>query len=272
MNGLMNKSVALFFLILSLASPQSFAELEVFPHRIVFEPGKRSAEVILKNTGTSTASYRMGWNDIVYDSNLNAKQIDEDEGLRKTPAASSMIRFAPRQVVIAPGESQSVRMRLRRPKDISSGEYRSHFLFQEESDALPRKKVTSGSAVQVVLKVGMTIPLVVRIGKGQPELAIKHAQVQPPTSRYPHGLLVMELERSGDYGLYMDTTLAFKDNGDTINAIHAKGRGLYTDTNQYKVRLALRESPESGQPLQLTLSYAQRNGEIREINTPLQMP
>jgi len=272
MKHIKTKLVTIILISISLFSGSSFAQIEVFPHRIVFEPGMRSAEVILKNTGTTPASYRMGWSDIVYDVNLNARQINEDEGLRKTPAAQKMIRFAPRQVVIAPGESQSVRMRLRRPKGITAGEYRSHFLFREESDAQPRKKVQSGSAATVSLSVGMTIPLVVRIGKGQPELTLKHARVQPPTKRYPHGLLEMNLERSGSYGIYLDTQLTFNTSAGTINALHSKGRGLYTDTSQYTVRQALRQSPASGQPLQLTLSYKQRNGETHEFTTTVTMP
>lgn len=272
MENIERKLITLMLISISLFPGFTLAQIEVFPHRVVFEPGMRSAEVILKNTGTTPASYRMGWKDIVYDTNLNSLQINEDEGLRKTPAAQKMIRFAPRQVVIAPGESQSVRMRLRRPKGIAAGEYRSHFLFREEPDAQPRKKLKAGSSAQVSLTVGMTIPLVVRIGKGQPTLNMKQARIQPPTKRYPHGLLVMELERSGNYSIYLDTQLTFNTNDGTINALHSKGRGLYTDTDRYTVRQALRASPAAGQPLQLTLSYKQRNNEVHEFTTTVTMP
>jgi len=263
--------VKAFLLSIALTLPAQ-AQFQIFPHRVVFEPGMRSAEVVLQNSGTATATFRMGWNDIVYDEDLQARQIENDERLRKTPAASSMIRFAPRQVELAPGQTQAIRIRLRRPSGLAAGEYRSHFLFQEQSSA-PRVATPSTRAgAQMALQIGITIPLVVRAGSGEADLSIDSAEIQQPSEQFPSGLLLARLKRNGDYGLFLDTELSYQSPEGKVVLAYNTGRGIYTDTERYNLRLSLRETPPRGTPLMLRLSYTQRDGSTATLEESLVMP
>ena len=103
------------------------AELSLFPTRIVLEKNQRSAQVELLNRGTAPETYRISVvnrrmtvdGDIVL-----ADNAEPDERF-----AEAMVRYSPRQVTLQPGQSQTVRVLLRKPAELAAGEYRSHLQF-----------------------------------------------------------------------------------------------------------------------------------------------
>ena len=45
-------------------------------------------------------------------------------------SAADLVRYSPRQVELAPGEVQTVRIQIRKPEGLKDGEYHSHLVFQ----------------------------------------------------------------------------------------------------------------------------------------------
>ena len=141
----------------------AYANLMIAPQRIVLEERERSASVNLINTSNKRTTYRLHW--VQKKQQLNGQYIDLPSNSNEVPNASSRLRFSPRQVTLAPGEKQTVRIAVRRHKNLEHGEYRSHLLFQalpnEDDDATSSK----GAKIKINLLLGFAIPVIVRQGK-----------------------------------------------------------------------------------------------------------
>lgn len=149
----------LSILIMNTAS----ANLMIAPQRVVLEERQRSASVNLINTASTTTTYRLHW--VQKKQKTDGQYMDLPADSNEVPNASSMLRFSPRQVTLAPGEKQTVRIAVRRHKNMDKGEYRSHLLFQ----ALPNKDIEvasgKGAKIKINLLLGFAIPVIVRQGK-----------------------------------------------------------------------------------------------------------
>lgn len=139
-------------------------DLLVTPTRIVFSGRTRSAEVLLKNRGNTSTTYRISFMDL----GVNDKgEYNEVENYDKS--AKDFIRYSPRQVTLEPGGLQKVKLLLRKPSDLADGEYRTHMKFQ----ALPgpgfgedveATAVTDQVSVRLIPLVGVSIPVIVQKG------------------------------------------------------------------------------------------------------------
>jgi len=84
------------------AQAQGGGDLVVSPTRVVFEARTRSAKVTLANRGSATATFRISLIDMAMDDfGQMGQAAPEDTSL---PSAKNLIRYAPRQIDIAPGE------------------------------------------------------------------------------------------------------------------------------------------------------------------------
>ena len=123
----------LLLVVLLLSCQSVLAQLSVSPKRVIFEGRERSQELLLLNTGDTSKTYRIHFKQLL---------MTEQGGFAavESPAfsASQAVRFSPRQVTLAPGSSQTVRLLLRKPKGFADGEYRSHLTFSELPDDSPQ--------------------------------------------------------------------------------------------------------------------------------------
>jgi len=157
------------------------ANLMIAPQRLVFEERERSASVNLINTSSATTTYRLRW--VQKKQAANSRYINLPPDSNEVANATPMLRFSPRQVTLAPGEKQTVRIALRRKKDLNKGEYRSHLLFQ----ALPNKGIESANQknakIKINLLLGFAIPVIVRQGKLNGEAKITDLQIEKSESK-----------------------------------------------------------------------------------------
>ncbi len=140
------------------------AGLLITPQRVVFGEGDRSTEVVVNNVTDKTFVYRLSWFHLRMGE--NGRYVKYDPETEQFPNADDLVRFSPRQVTLAPGQSQTVRLVLRRKASLPDGEYRSHLLFQ----AIPRiepNEDPDGEGVQMRLQLllGFSIPVIVRVGQ-----------------------------------------------------------------------------------------------------------
>lgn len=96
------------------------ANLMLNPVRIVFENNQRAAQVDLINNGAETATFRI---------RLVNRRMSEtgeftvvDSAAPGEQFADGLLRYSPRQVVLAPGAGQAVRLMLRKPASLTPGD------------------------------------------------------------------------------------------------------------------------------------------------------
>ncbi len=251
-----------------LLSRAAFADLMLFPTRIVFDKQQRAAQVELMNQGKTPETYRI--NLVNRRMGPNGEFIAIEQPGPGEQFADAMLRYSPRQVTIPPGGSQTVRILLRKPEDLAAGEYRSHLQFDRVAEASGASSVEDVAkrgvqdvGVSIQALVGASIPVIVRQGDTSARLDLSDLAVQPPAAGGP-GLLSFQMKRDGNRSVYGDLLATFTTTaGVTFEVARAGGVAVYVPNASRRVqlplqlpsgnalpagtlKLAFRERPESG--------------------------
>jgi len=151
----MPKALLLFFIFLIGFSAFHYAHADgigVTPKRLVIQDGQRFVDVTLVNSSATRQHFEIA----IMNKRMNSKgQLADTEN----PAdgeffADKMIRFTPRSVDIAPGQSQKVRILSRLSENAPDGEYRSHMLFKQIADETRLQSALYAISIPVILRKG----------------------------------------------------------------------------------------------------------------------
>ena len=247
--------VAAALLMLSRAA---LADLMLYPTRVVFEKNQRAAQVELINQGKTPETYRINL--------VNRRMSETGEFIAvETPGAGEqfadrLLRYSPRQVTIPPGGSQTVRILLRKPADLSAGEYRSHLQFDRLADASGSGSIEEldqtfgGSSIGVVLTalVGASIPIIVRHGDTRASVTLSDLALVGPGA--DSQTLAFQINRDGSRSVFGDLAVTFTpEGGAAIELAKAGGVAVYVPNPLRRARM----------PLQLPAGTALRAGTLR---------
>ncbi len=245
-------SFGIFFSVGSLLNAQASAgNLMVSPARVVLEGRARTEELILGNTGTEPAVYRI---------RLVHMAMTEEGGIKEIPDApdgvtpdmqngvdpAQLIRYSPHQVTLEPGQTQVLRVMLRKPAQLADGEYRIHVLFQAVPNELAGGKVAEtttpstqkGLSIHLTPIIGLAIPIIVRSGQTAAEPGFQNLALEHKGERF---LLTADLTRSGNASLYGDLQVDFTPAKGIANAAMGTQGGLavYPPLAKRKIRIPL---------------------------------
>lgn len=221
--------VSLYFTATAFAG----GELLVSPTRVIFEKQTRTASVSIVNAGNETSTYRIEF--------VERRMTPEggfEEAKQARPGelfSSTMIRFSPRQVTLQPGQSQAIRLMLRKPPQLADGEYRSHMLFR----AIPKAstssvdKVTGDKSISIQLTpvMGISIPVIVRHGQVTAAVQVDKLRYYPKTSA-----VLFDLKREGNASVYGDITILFKNQAGQSTVLRKiNGLAIYTPNDSRRM-------------------------------------
>lgn len=236
--------------ITCLVSPvHAQGDLLVAPTRVILD-GSRGTEVILSNIGSEEATYRIGLELRRMAENGRLEPVERTDANAAEEAALGMIRYAPRRITLPPGQPQAVRLAARPGADLPDGEYRVHMSFS----AIPRpREVTEvdqrseGVAIQLIPIYGVTIPIIVRHGRVEAQVALS----QPSIVEGEAGPeLALNISRSGDSSTY--GVLSITKPGLAEPLVELRGVAVYPEVSEREVRVRL--TPEQ---------LANFNGQLR---------
>ena len=161
-----------------------------------------------------------------------------------------MVRFSPRLVTLAPGQSQTVRLMLRKKSGTADGEYRSHMMFQSLPDptATDVKNLTSENSdsfsIQLIPVVGITIPVIVRQGKLGADVSLSGFEIKQANTVKPQSVLSLQINREGNKSIYGDFRVYFTPKGGTPVVIgQVNGVAVYTSLNSRSIEIQLQAPP-----------------------------
>ncbi|BBP42990.1 fimbrial biogenesis chaperone [Thiosulfativibrio zosterae] len=240
----------LIFLVLMICSTLAHANLLISPTRILFSGNERAENVVIMNQGNTTATYRIELVTQRQTADGGYLRLDnKKDDLTGMFAAEDMIRFSPRQVTLAPGEKQTVRLSLRRPERLPEGEYRTHLGFTQLPNPVAIDSAPGAAKMQVFMLTSFTIPVQVWQGKLNLQAKIAKAQIlATPVSENPkqkQWAVAIDLNRSGSFSsvgklnVYWKPTLqeeyqrvAFLDNST-----------LYRELSHRTILIGLKDQP-----------------------------
>lgn len=206
-------SVVGFFL--SLATMVQAQAVSVAPSRIVLDGRARSATIFLSNRGDRTETYRISLVPMVMQEDGALVRADSTQ-LDQACFAEDALRYSPRRVVIPAGGSQTVRLLVRRPRDLEQqdAEFRAHLSvcsiptvprLEELGRPIPENIPEDQIVAMPVASVETLVPMVIRFG--DPEATVNIAE--PRLSRGEGGqtILNFDLLREGTRSVYGDLTV-----------------------------------------------------------------
>lgn len=153
------------------------------PTCIVLDAGTDSALVVVHNRGTSTVAWQL---DLVRMGRTASGSLRPLT--RRDPAAAAVdtsIEVSPRECVLAPGESRTIRLRVHHSPSLPSGEYRSHLLVREKA-ALTSAGGDAGTGA------GAAVPIVLRTGEAR--MRWRDEQFRAGATRGAPAIVILDLE------------------------------------------------------------------------------
>ena len=215
----------------ALAAPLTagVGDLLVAPTRIILNGG-RGTEVILKNIGSETATYRVSAE--LRRMNADGTLVDVKDPTPAEKAAQDMIVFAPRKVTLPPNQPQAVRVSARAPQGLADGEYRVHLLFRAIPEPTPvtAPQDARGLAFKLIPIYGVTIPVIVRLGNLQAKAGIASVELIKQGGK---DAVSLELSRAGDRSTYGEIRVMKAGVKEPIALV--KGIAVYKEVTQRRV-------------------------------------
>lgn len=274
-----NRQIILILLLVLMPVMDCLAgmKLLVTPTRVEFDARTRSAKVTIMNTGDSAGILRL--------SLVNRRMTEQGQLVEVSEAdtdllfADRLLRFSPRQVQLAPGQSQVVRIALRKPPQLAAGEYRSHLLFAEEPQATPtleNDQEQKGIRIQLKALVGISIPVIVRHNTGSASVGFESAGLVQVKEGKPGTHIELALSREGDesvYGELVAEYLPAEGKGRVIGQM--TGVAIYTPGKRRTLKMPLEflgDTPLKGGVIQVL--YRQpldKGGKVMAI-TQIEVP
>jgi len=224
------KSYILALTVLIPVFSMAQGDLLVTPRRVVFEGNKQIEEITLANTGQDTAFYSISFLQYHMTESGSFEEITEPRPGQMF--ADPVLRYFPRSIELAPGESQVVRMQLRRLPNMEEGEYRSHLYFRAVPDERPLGEeniLTDSTAIGIRLTpiFGISIPVIVRIGELPVSLSLSGLKLD----KTEDNSLVLQttLNREGRKSVYGDLAADYvAPGGKPLNIGLVRGIAVYT--------------------------------------------
>jgi fimbrial chaperone protein len=228
---------------------QGFGGISVSPTRIVFEGRKRAAEVTLINKSNKPSTYR------VYFKNMRMREDGKIVKIEKPQAdgkfSDTMIRYSPRQITVPPGKTQSIRLLLRKPRNLPAGEYRSHLFFKNlpnrelgkdiEQQALKSKEIK----IKLIPILALSIPVIVRHGNLSLDVGLSNLDLKTPKAPAISTTLSFDINRKGNQSVHGDIHVIFQNKrGQRFKVAEIKKFSVYTPNPSRTLEIPLRIPPK----------------------------
>ena len=254
--GVMLPVFVLLAMVVTLVPVPAHADLTILPIRILMEGRDRNSDLTIVNTSDTVNTYRLEW---------RHRRMREVGGYEHLDAPldplfdpDETIKFSPRNVTIAPGQTQRIRLSLRKPADLPDGEYRAHLVLKKVAGAVPRREApSSGLAVQVQTNVGFSIPVVVRQGGYDGAVKIGNPQfVQPARPEHlPH--LTLDVHRTGIHSVNGTVRVYWTPEGEKERLVgQAKNVNVFHEIDKRIVGVTMREDGITSGAIRITFEGA----------------
>jgi P pilus assembly chaperone PapD len=219
--------------------PLLAGSLLLAPTRLMFEGGTRAQELTIMNRSDTIQTYRLRLEDRRIKENGEYEVISDPAD---PLAGSPMLRLSARQVTIPPQESATVRVLLRKPAGIGSGEVRSHLIVSElPTVAPPAVGSAGGEALSVTITTifGISIPVMVRSGETSARLSIPSVKLVNVPDQPNLDNIQMRLETTGNRSMFVDLKVVPARQRRSLPVAEARGVSIYNPVNARDFVLSL---------------------------------
>ena len=227
------------------------AEIMLLPTRVVMEKNDRQGTIVIKNTGDATGNFTIELVDMkMLETGI---VVPYDAGETAQFSATSLIHIAPKSMTLKPGETQNVRLLLRKPETLEPGEYRTHLTVTNVPPAdtgLTAEQAAAAGRGELVLRIqsifGLSIPLIVRTGAVNSAATLGAIQAGDDKGK---PVLDVPIRRSGVNSVYGN--IEVRSGKDVVGLV--RGLGVYPEVAERTARVPLNRALRKGE--NVTVSY-----------------
>lgn len=226
-------------------------DLLVAPTRIILDGG-RGTQVLLNNIGDEEATYRVSAELRRMRPDGSLVDVEDADATVAELAARDMVVFAPRRVTLPPYQPQAIRISARAPEGLPDGEYRIHLLFRAipKPRAAEDRQQAEGISFSLTPVYGVTIPVIVRLGRLQVQAAIANVRVAENSGKRA---IAVDLTRQGDRSTFGEINVLRAGEEEPIAKV--RGIALYTEVNARTVMVPVREDYQGPLSGPVTVEY-----------------
>jgi P pilus assembly chaperone PapD len=250
-------------LAFGLAAPAAAQDLLIAPTRLILD-ARGTGQVILSNIGDKEATYRITAELRRMTPDGDIADVDPADATELEKAALEMVRFAPRRVVLPPGQPQAIRISSRPPEGLPDGEYRIHLSFNGVPEvapvtAAPAGEEPQGISIQLTPIYGIAIPIFVRKGKLEATATISNPRIERDAQG--SASFRLDMTRQGNASVFGEIIVTRPGQGDPVYV--ARGIAIYPEIDHRELSLPL--TPEqaaamAGGRLHIEYREFQENG------------
>lgn len=249
------------------------ANLNISPKRVTFDKNRRAASVYIYNQGNAPATFDIALVDRVMlpDGQIMAASDAEAKPEAKAIAAQlksakDVLLLSPRRATLAPGQGQTIRLRVASVPEGATGEYRSHLTvttIPPPTAGLSAEAAAAGGPNEISFQInsvfGISIPAIVRFSEPDVRAAIQNAHVEYGQLSSDGGktskrtaFAVFDLARLGANSLFGNVEVRVRGQKDPIGFV--RGIGVYPEIAKRSVRIPLSRDPGNGEKLEITFT------------------
>ncbi|MGZ3770434.1 MAG: hypothetical protein ACXVCP_12890 [Bdellovibrio sp.] len=167
------------FLTIFFIAGNAFAELQVFPLRVVLSEKERAAQISLRHKGNKPERYRI--TAVFYKMGPDGSMTLVEKTRPEDQDGRNYFRFSPRQVTLAPNIEQVVRVVTRLPAQLEDGEYRCHLHFESmtenDNSNIAEEKTATGARMLLKANMAVAIPVIIKKGTAPTKVSITNFKV-----------------------------------------------------------------------------------------------
>lgn len=202
--------IGLLIFLTDLNQTLAQGDLMIYPRRLVFGTSQRSMDVTLANSGIDSSTYVLSWKNYRMTTSGQFTEITEPDSGQYL--ADEILRFYPREITLAPGESQKVRVQRISNRQLPEGEYRSHLEFRSakpmDATAPSISDGQEGIQTQLNMHLAITIPVIIEIGNINALAELHNAALISPDNKSLQ--FRFDILRSGTKSTYGDFVLTHR--------------------------------------------------------------
>ena len=230
------------------------ASLILHPTQLFLSEDERNQSVRVINNGDATGVFEVSWVDYVMKPDGGFEEWREEN-----PAEWSLqdkVRYSPRRVTLAPGESQNIKIMIKRKVDAPASEYYSHLkviIATANLDEEVEEEITpNATSIEVKTRSGISVPVIWRNPKVDPKASM-------PTANFtwPNETLNLQLNRESGVSTrgYIHVMRNSANGKSIIEPIHTV---IYPSVDHRQVNIPLASNGvKKGDTLYIVYSEAQ---------------
>ncbi len=234
----------------TLATSSGAGDLLVAPTRVVLEGRTRAVEVVLNSKSNQDATYRISFTHLRMKEDGTYEELTEEAAKSTLKTADDIVRYSPRQVTLKPGETQVVKVMMRKPEGLADGEYTSHLLFRAVPDMatgedVEKQKTEDGKiSIRLIPVYGVSIPVLVRQGDLSAQAKLENATIN-------NGQLSVTLTRTGTKSVFGDVIATQSGSKNVVGQLRGIGIMAYNNKRNVSFPVTAASGP-------ITIEYRER--------------